>query len=80
MKPMNVMCHWFMSTDTAERIRLLADRMGVSDMQIVTDAVNIYDPVKPESAPVPEYQNQAGPVGKLSDFMSQILAQPARKV
>ena len=59
---------------------MLAERMGVSDMQVVTDAVNQYDPIKPESAPAPAYQNQAGPVGKLSDFMSQILAQPARKV
>lgn len=80
MKPTHIMQHWFIATDTAERIRMLADRMGVSDMQIVMDAVNLYDPVKPVSAPAPEYQNQAGPVGKLSDFMSQILAQPARKV
>ena len=80
MKPTHVMCHWFMRADTAERIRLLADRMGVSDMEIVSAAINVYDPVKPVSAPAPEYQNQAGPVGKLSDFMSQILAQPARKV
>ena len=77
MQPTHVMQKWFLPVSTAKRIRMLADRMNKSDVQIVQDAIAAYDPAMPVYEALPE-QPVFHPSLKSGSFMSQIMNAPVK--